>query len=117
MQEVSGLPPVRPYRKNYRMANELKAFWKKLSLTEEEDEQVVLGSNSTKAAKELGRSCLMMKVLTGGSISLNAIRKNVWKPNKSVQISELEDELFMVEFGDERDKKKIMEMRPWSYEK
>ena len=99
MQEVSGLPPVRPYRRNYRMTDELEAFWKKLSLTEEEDEQVVLGSNSTKAAKELGRSCLMMKVLTRGSIS------------------ELEDELFMVEFGDERDKKKIMEMRPWSYEK
>ena len=106
MQEGSGLPPVRPYRKNYRMANELEAFWKKLSLTKEEDEQVVLGSNSTKAARELGRRCLVMKVLTRRSISLDAIRKNlrmVWKPNKSVQISKLEDELFMVEFGDERD--------------
>ena len=106
MQEGSGLPPVRPYRKNYRMADELEAFWKKLSLTKEEDEQVVLGSNSTKAARELGRRCLVMKVLTRRSISLDAIRKNlrmVWKPNKSVQISKLEDELFMVEFGDERD--------------
>ena len=102
------------------MEDELEAFWKKLSLTEEEDEQVVLGSNSTKAAKELGRNYLVMKVLSRRSISLDALRKNlrmVWKTNKSVQISELEDEVFMVEFGDGRDKKKIMEMRPWSYEK
>ena len=33
-----------------------------------------------------------------------------------MQISEIEDNLFLVEFGDSRDKKKIMEMRPWSYE-
>ena len=33
-----------------------------------------------------------------------------------MQISEIEGNLFLVEFGDSRDKKKIMEMRPWSYE-
>ena len=40
----------------------------------------------------------------------------LWKPNKGMQISEIEDNLFLVEFGDSRGKKKIMEMRPWSYE-
>ena len=110
----------RKIRERNKMEEELEAIWKKLSLTKEEDDQVVLGSNSTKAAKELGRNCLVMKVLSRRSISLDALRKNlrmVWKTNKSVQISEVEDEVFMVEFGDGRDKKKIMEMRPWSYEK
>ena len=41
----------------------------------------------------------------------------IWKPNKGVQITEIDDELYLVEFGDGRDRKKIMDMRPWSYEK
>ena len=48
---------------------------------------------------------------------MDALRKNLrmlWKPNKGVQISELEEELFLVEFGDEKDKKKMLDMCPWS---
>ena len=41
----------------------------------------------------------------------------LWKPNKGVQISELEEDLYLVEFGDEKDKRKVMDMCPWSYEK
>ena len=51
---------------------------------------------------------------------MDALRKNLrmlWKPNKGVRISELEEELFLVEFGDEKDKKKVLDMCPWSYEK
>nr|POF09034.1 hypothetical protein CFP56_14975 [Quercus suber] len=33
------------------------------------------------------------------------------------KISEIEEELFLVEFGDEKDKKKVLDMCPWSYEK
>ena len=43
--------------------------------------------------------------------------KMLWKPNKGLQISEIEDDMFLVEFGDGRDKKRIMEMCPWSFEK
>ena len=31
----------------------------------------------------------------------------MWKPNKGVQITEIEEELYMAEFGDKKDKKKI----------
>ena len=51
---------------------------------------------------------------------MDALRKNLrmlWKPNKGVRISELEEELFLVEFGDKKDKKKVLDMCPWSYEK
>ena len=89
-------------------------------LTEEEDEKIILGSNSTKAVKEVGRCCLVMKILSRRSIGIDALRKNlrmVWKPNKGVQISEIDDEMFMVEVGDEKDKKKVLELCPWSYDK
>lgn len=62
----------------------------------------------------------MLKVLSPNSINIDALRKNlrmVWKPSKSVQINEVEDEIYLMEFGDGRDKRRVMEMHPWTYEK
>lgn len=41
----------------------------------------------------------------------------LWRLSRGLLVSEIEEELFLVEFGDGRDKKRIMEMCPWSYEK
>ena len=46
------------------MAEELEELWKKLSFTKEEDEGIELGSGSTKAAKERGKNCAILKVLS-----------------------------------------------------
>ena len=102
------------------MADEQEELWKKLTFTEDEGEDIELGSNSKRAAKEIGKNCVVMKILTQRTIIIEALRKNLkmlWKPNKGVQIFEIEEDLFLVEFGDGRDKKKVMEMCPWSYEK
>ncbi|XP_075638440.1 uncharacterized protein At4g02000-like [Castanea sativa] len=102
------------------MAEELEELWKKLKFTEEEDVRIDLDSSSTKAARDVRKCCAILKVLTQRSVYLEALRKNLrmlWKTNKGVQISELDEELFLVEFGDEKDKKKVMDMSPWSYEK
>ena len=72
-----------------------------------------LGSNSTKAAKEVGKNCAIMKIMTLRSISLDTLRKNLrmlWKTNKWINFSKLEADLFLVEFGDGKDKKKILDM-------
>ena len=61
-----------------------------------------------------------MKILTTRSINLDALRKNLrmlWKQNRGIQILEIEEELYLVEFGDGRDKQKILNMCPWSFEK
>ena len=102
------------------MAEELEELWKKLTVTEAEDEGIKLGSNSIMVAKEIGKNCMCMKILTQRTVILEALKKNMrmlWKPSKEMQISEIEEDLFLVEFGDGRDKKKVMEMCPWSYEK
>ena len=102
------------------MAEELEELWKKLSFTEEEDESIALGSNTTKVAKAIGKNCLVVKVLSPKSINIEALRKNlrmIWKPIKSVQINEVEDEIYLVEFGDGRDKRRVMEMCLWMYKK
>lgn len=102
------------------MAEELEKLWSKLSFTEEEDEGITLGSNSTKAARERGRFCVVLKILSHKIINVEALRKNMnmlWKPSNGVKFSELKEDLVLVEFGDERDKRRVLDMSPWSYEK
>ena len=97
---------LKSYRRNYP--------------SEEEDKGIELGSSSTKAAKEIGKNYAIMKILTHRSISLDALRKNLrmlWKTNKGVNFFELEADLFLVEFGDGKDKKEVIDICPWSYEK
>ena len=59
------------------MAKELEALWSKLSFKEEEDEGIKLDMNNTKAAKEVGKNCVVMKIMAHKSISLDALRKNM----------------------------------------
>ena len=46
------------------MAEELEAMRSKLSFTEEEGEGIELGSNNTRAAREVGKNYAIMKILT-----------------------------------------------------
>lgn len=69
------------------MADELEALWSKLMFTKEEGEGIELGSDNTKAAREIGKNCLVMKILTQRTISLEALQKHLkmlWKPNKGL---------------------------------
>ena len=53
-------------------------------------------------------------------MNIEALRKNLrmlWKPNKGMQINEIEDDLFSVEFRDSRDKRRVMDLSQWTYEK
>ena len=84
------------------MAEELERLWSKLTFTEEEDEGIEIDSNGTKTAREIGKNCVIMKILAHKSISIIALRKNMRmlsKPNKGVQISEVDKDLFLVEKG------------------
>lgn len=56
-------------------AEELKKLWNKLSVTKEEDEDIVLRSSCTRAAREVGENCAVMKILMHSSINLEALRK------------------------------------------
>ena len=102
------------------MEDELEILWRKLSFTKEEGESISLGSSTTEAAKLVGKNCIVMRVLSHKCMKIEALRKNLrtlWKPNKGMQINEIGDDLFLVEFGDSRDKRRLMDMSPWTYEK
>ena len=59
------------------MVEELEKLWSKLLFTEEEDEDIELGSSCTKAMKAMGNNCIVMKILTMRSINLDTMRKNL----------------------------------------
>ena len=102
------------------MAEELEVLWQKLRVTEEEEESVNLGRDCTKAAQERAKNCLVMKVLSRKGVMLGALRKNfriLWELNKSMRILVVEDEMFLVEFDDDQDKRRVLEMSLWHYEK
>ena len=87
MQEKGSLPSGEVFEQNLVMAEELETIWQKLSLTKEEDENIVLWSSSTKAAKELVKNYQVMKILSRKSVMLDALQKNlrmIWKPSKGV---------------------------------
>ena len=86
------------------MAEELELLWQKLTVTDKEEVSVNLGRECTRATKERGKNYLVMKVLSRRGIMLDALRKNIrmlWKPNKSIQILVIEEEMYLVEFDDE----------------
>ena len=70
LQELCGLPVSEANNPSLAKARvgcltmELEELWKKLTFIEEEDEDIVLGSNSTRVAKDVGKNCIVMKVLT-----------------------------------------------------
>ena len=87
MQEKGSLPSSEVFEQNLVMAEELETLWQKLSLTKEEDENIVLWSSSTKAAKELVKNYQVMKILSRKNVMLDALQKNlrmIWKPSKGV---------------------------------
>ena len=50
---------------------------KKFSFTEEEDKGINLSGENTKIAREIGKNCLVMKILTQLSINLEALRRTM----------------------------------------
>ena len=52
------------------MAELLEVLWQKLRVMEEEEESVNLGRDCTKAAKERGKNCLVMMVLSSEGLCL-----------------------------------------------
>lgn len=71
-------------------------------------------------AKEIEKNCLVMKILTQHTIGIEALRnylKMLGKPAKGLQVFKIGEEMYLAKFRDGRDKRRILEMCPWSYEK
>ena len=74
------------------MSEELENLWGKLSLTEEELTEVPIKQNWLEENKEVGKNCLIGKLLLNKRVNIEAMKNvlsNVWKVSSSIVLREV----------------------------
>ncbi|XVF24670.1 hypothetical protein REPUB_Repub13aG0147300 [Reevesia pubescens] len=102
------------------MAEDLEALWARLSLTENEKVEVVLGEDSFEDSLLAGHFCLIGKAFTHKVVNLEAMRtvfQKVWKVRSGLQVSEVGDKIFAFIFEDIKKKNWVLLNQPWSFNK
>jgi hypothetical protein len=92
----------------------------KFTLTGVEQDGLVVEEEDVEEISIKGLHCLVGKLISERVIGKDAIRtamKRGWKPRGTVSFKVLGENLFLVEFKDEWDKIRVLEGRPWSFER
>ena len=93
----------------------LEGLWSKLSLLDEEES----GIACPKKAK-LDTFTLAMKFLTKQVVIVESVARTfrpLWRSEKDVQIKDIGDNILFFHFEDECDLGKVLEHKPWTYDK
>jgi hypothetical protein len=102
------------------MAAELGDLCKKLSLIEGEKEGIKVDELDVLEARGIVGKCLIGKIWTDKSVNHEAFKlvfSNIWRIVGSVEFKELKDNIWLFEFSDEGDKRRVLEGRPWSFDR
>lgn len=70
--------------------------------------------------REKGERCLIGRVRREKKINKDVFRKSIsrlWRTGKPISFKEIQENLWVFEFSDEADKKRVLEGRPWAYER
>lgn len=90
-----------------------------LTLTEEEDEGLIIGDEDVIGASEDYKYALIGRLLTDKPIKFNIMKDTlaaVWRPGRGLRATEVAPNLFMFQFFHEVDINRILEDSPWSFE-
>jgi hypothetical protein len=101
------------------MEDDLSQMWKKLSLTEEESLDLDTPAEETVGSFTRGQYCVLGKLITDHFVSMETIKKSMlkwWKLSGKLSFQVLGENLFLLEFTDLTDKKRILEGRHWVFE-
>jgi hypothetical protein len=102
------------------MEDEMNKLWEKFSLMEEEDEEVFAPEEEVEPMVERGSACVVGKLLADKTVGKDVIRApliRAWQPTGNVTFKNLGTNLFLIEFQYEWDKIRIMEGRPWTFDR
>jgi hypothetical protein len=102
-----------------RMAEDLSRMWDSFSLRDDEDAEMEIQQQAWEVGTLRGKSCLVGKLIADRMVSKEVIRTQLirgWKPEGNPSFKLLKDNMFLVELATEKDKKRILEGRPWSVE-
>jgi hypothetical protein len=102
------------------MAEELEELCGKISLTEGERIGIQIDEHEVSEARVVAGKCLVGKVWADKLVNKEAfqsVMSNVWRTAGEVKFKDLKDNIWLFEFSDQVDKKRVMEGRPWSFDR
>ena len=101
------------------MADEIATKYANLKITEEESDVVALDEATDDNHDESIEFSLVGKILSIRPYNFDAMKKTmnqVWSISKGALFRPIENDLFVVQFANKRDKSKVMSGRPWNFD-
>jgi hypothetical protein len=101
------------------MAEDLANVWAKLSLNEEEEIDIDVQKADFCAVTSRGQNCVVGKLVGDRYVSMETIKKKLlqwWKISGNPSFKVIGENLFLIELETGRDKKRVLEGRPWVVE-
>jgi hypothetical protein len=102
------------------MDEEIERLCGKMKLTEGEQNGIAITEGDVTEAKEQGENCIVGKVWAEKPVNKEAFRtmlSRIWRLVGRVVFKEIGDNLWLFEFSNGDDKRRVMEGRPWSYDR
>jgi hypothetical protein len=102
------------------MAEELAKLYGKISLTETEKIGIQVDEGDVAEAREVVGKCLVGKLWTEKKVNRKAFKNvmtSVWRLEGRIKYKDLRDNIWLFEFTDEAEKRRILEGRPWTYDR
>jgi hypothetical protein len=96
------------------------ALSESILLTEGERQGLIISELETEELRMKSEKCMVGKLMSERRVhteAFQAMMLRIWKTIESVRFKELHDNLWLLEFGTESDKRRIKEGRPWLFDR
>lgn len=101
------------------MEEDLESMWKKLSLTEEEEEGVVVPKEVFFEGTSWLPNCLLVSLLTKKGFNNEAFMatmEKIWRATPPINIQEVGENLFMFQFRNNAQREIVISGGPWNFD-
>jgi hypothetical protein len=102
------------------MAEELEDLCGNISLSEGEKSGIRIQEGEIAEAREKGTRCLVGKIWSGKRTNKEAFQQvlsKLWRTRRGVIFKEVQDNLWLFEFEEDGDERRLLEGRPWSFDR
>lgn len=102
------------------MAEEIEVLCGRISLFDREKEEISISEGEIAVLRERGSRCLVGRIGTEKRINREAFRTlltRLWRPLGQVIFQAVQEHLWIFEFSDGDDKRRVMEGRPWLFDR
>jgi hypothetical protein len=102
------------------MANQIADLCGKITLMEGEQNGLEIADGEIEEARVQGGKCLVGKLWMGrkaNSEAFKTVLSRIWRIRVGVKFKELHDNLWLFEFGEVDDMRRVLDGRPWSYDR